>query len=371
MIKNDDLRSCLTALIEARVIFAADQPDMYLMIRRHFVEVRRICLDNFGQQVTLKPDFVRLAKMPFVPLPGTNIVELQGPQDYVMFASVLAYTDDLGPGTPFLLQGLTEALAQTMPVAPDWTLIQERRRLVRVLKAMVRLGLLDRLDGEFEGYDSAIEQEALLSVTQYARYFLRSFPENLTLVDDWRHLAQPADDTPMRVRVLQQLAFTPGICRTADNEDMFRYMRNQSRFITEFFESNSEFEFELTRNVALLNLPERRSGYQLMPNNSSVDGLLLALGDQLRGGNLPEDEFGQRSLTSSQWVAMTTALKNNYNDQLASSYRTMGASELSRELLSRAGDLGMAAQHEDAITITPLFGRLSGRFARKNQKAKG
>lgn len=367
MTKVADLRDGLMTLTESRVVFAERSPDDYLLIRRNFIELRRLVIDNFGLELVQHPDFYRLEKLLERPGAAMTLQGLSEPGDFTLLAATLTYVETLGSSQPFLLSELVETVNGMLRQPLDWTKFDHRRALVRVLKVMVNLNLLERIDGDLAGYQSN-EQEVLLSGTSYASFFLARGVENLADYSSWHEAVaqRPVLTTSQRVR--QQLLFTPGICRTPETAADFTYMRNQRGALTSFFERYTVYTFELTRNVAMLVLPERRIGFGQVPDGSSGDDLLVAVGRQLRQQALPQDEFGQIHQTSSQWEALVGSLFSESRELMASNYRAMSPAELSRQLQARALALGMIRQRGGDLVITPLFGRLNGQYAVRGTK---
>src|SRR5699024_11900123 len=55
-----------------------------------------------------------------------------------------------------------------------------RRSLVRVIKQMEKMTIIKTVEGEIDQFTMNEEEEVLYETTIYARYFMRSYPKDLT-----------------------------------------------------------------------------------------------------------------------------------------------------------------------------------------------
>ncbi|WP_225047656.1 TIGR02677 family protein [Lacticaseibacillus kribbianus] len=358
------ISQALMALAENRVILATENPGAYTLIRRNFLDLRRLCLENLGLELIQHPDFYKLEKLMARPRGFMTVNGLTQPMDFVFMTAILTYTETLGADQPFLLSEMVTALNEIMARAVDWTQFAQRRSLVRVLNVMTQLNLLTRLDGELAGYESS-GLEVLLMATTYSTYFLAREVDDLGGFPDWHAAVANRTELTTRQQVLQELLFTPGLCRTPETVPLFTYMRNQAASLHQFLAQYTEFAFELTKNVAMLTLSERRAGFGQLPGGRNIDDLLMVMGHKLRASAWEPDEFGQIRLTRAQWVAMVGEQTAINHDWLAKSDRERSVKEMSELLLAQALSAGMVRTTETAVIITPLFGRLDGTYGAK------
>lgn len=359
---NDDIKICLNELIENRVIFEQSRPDVYRLIKKRMIDIRKICLNDLGLQLLINPKFIKLEKIPEEPRNYMGFEGLIEPEDYVMFACSMAYLEEAGPDTPFLLNNLTDSLQRSMSIKPDWNEFQTRRRLVRVLKQMMDFTLIKSLDGDFSNYGDNENEEALFIVTSYSRYFLRSFPDNLQSMKNWHELLIRNEKYSTRIRVIQRLLFTPGICRTSDTEELFNYMRHQESFLIGYFEKYTDFNFELTKNVALLASPNRRKNLKYIPDGSSSGDLLMIIGFKICDEKFDRNNFGQIRLSFAQWQSIVGSVFQENKELLSKTYRDMSLNTVSEKVLSQTNQSGLTFEDDSRIVITPLLARLNGKF---------
>lgn len=361
MADQTDLRDALMILLENRAVLRETDPSAYALIRNNFPQLQKLCAEELGLQLIRRQGFFRLEKNVLRFSNPIKSFALKYPQDFVYFVSVLAYVESIGVEQPFLLSELIEFLDAQLSGNIEWTQYRERLSLTRVLKGMETLNLLRQLDGDIVGLPYQ-QVEALLISTSYAGNFLSDRISNLSQIKDWHTLNDPRNEVTMAQQARQLLLLTVGISRTANNLELFEYMHEHQRSFSDFFEQYTVFEFELSRNVAMLTIPEPRRNLSMIPTNSSLDDLLMLIGYQLRIRALPADEYGQITITENVWFELVSHQLHEYGDMIAKQHRETSPDQLSQELLDRASNLRLLTRVESGIKILPLFGRLAGEF---------
>ncbi|AKP67414.1 DUF2398 family protein [Companilactobacillus ginsenosidimutans] len=365
--KNDeDIRICLDALLENRVILDNKQSELFRLIKKNTSDLRKLCLNDLGMRLIVNAHFIKLEKIPEYPQSFMGIENFDEVEDYVMFACVMSFLEETGPDTPFLLPDLTDNLKRNMPVKIDWTEFQIRKRLVRVIKQLVELSVINVLDGNYDEFDRNENEEALFTATNYSRYLLRRFPENLQNLESWEQLKFSPDEHATRIKVIQSLFISPGICRTEETEELFRYMRNQQKFLIDYFERYSYYDFELSKDLGLLVSHNRRAQIKYIPDNSSAGDLLMIVGDKLRDGQFNTDEYGQIHLGISQWQSIVSEAVIDNQELLSKTYREKSLELLAKELLAQTNQTGLTKLNDTGIVVTPIFARLSGEFIKND-----
>jgi uncharacterized protein (TIGR02678 family) len=362
---NEEIKICLSGLMENRVISSQRDPELFRMIKRNMRKLQEICLSDLGNQLLINSDFFKLEKIPEHPEKYMGIENFNSPEDYVMFCYSMAYIEEAGPETPFLLPNLTEALQRTMQYSPDWTSYESRKRLVRVLQQMVSFSIIKVLDGDFLDFDSDENEEALFVVTNYSRYFLRMFPENLQSIDSGEQLQNDFPEKSNHIQVIQRLFFSPGICRTEKTKELFRYMRGQEGYLIDYFEKYSYYDFELSKNLAILTTENRRQGLKYIPDGSSGGDLLMIIGSSLRNKQFDPNDYGEIHMSQSQWQSIVSEAILDNRELLSKVYRERSTSSIAKDLLKQTNQYGMTKLDGDSIVITPIFSRINGQFINK------
>jgi len=359
---DEDVKFCLDRLLESHVILEEDNQDDFRLVKKYSKDIQKICNKDLNMILILNAHFVKIEKNPYYPESFMGIEGFNETSDYVMFACAMAFVEESGPESPFILTDLTNYLKRNMPDDLDWTQYQFRKRLVRVLQQMIILNIITILDGKFDDFDRNEEREALFNATNYSRYFLNMFPKNLQTLTDYSQLIPISENRNISMQVIQRLFLSPGICRTEETEFLFSYMRSEQERLINFFETNSFYEFELSKNLGILVSENRRIGIKYIPDSGSNGDLLMLIGSKLRSRNFVPDEFGQIRLSLTQWQSIVSEVVHKNQELLSKTYREKSFESVSKELLMQTINDGLILQSDGTLVITPIFARLNGEF---------
>jgi uncharacterized protein (TIGR02678 family) len=153
----------------------------FLLVRRHYRELRRRFLELLGYELVLRADHARLRKQPVkvdasrparvVPVAKAKVAEDRWApftrHHYALFALALAALERTGAQTTIsLLANEILSLAREEAVALNLDLREHRRTLADAVELLVHLGVLVLVDGESERWvrADASAEEALYDV---------------------------------------------------------------------------------------------------------------------------------------------------------------------------------------------------------------
>lgn len=367
---EEQIQEALTCLFENYWILRADDPERYHQLRRLEKDLKRILDDRFGYRLHIHTQFIKLEKIPVEPRNWMGIPEFQDVMDYTLFACVLAFLESKEQNDYFLLSHLVEELTENYPDREglDWTNYRHRTSLVRVVTELLKLRLMDRIEGEISQFAQNEQFEALYRVTLYARYFMRTYPEDIYKYDDWHTLTDEDQERltthGRRWEAYRRLMMEPVVRRTRDNsEQLFNYFRVQRRSIEEFFERMTPFSFELTRDAAMLTLSERRQSYTYFPAQPVIHDIVLQLAAQLRKQNPVRDAFGMVSLSSQEWLSLVQNVQQAYASGWSKEFREMTTQRLADRVLEEACSWQLADVRADQIELFPSLVRFTGRYS--------
>jgi TIGR02678 family protein len=367
--KEEQIRNGLAALFENYWILRSESPELYHEIRRHERELKRIIDERFGLRLFVHTQFVKLEKIPVDPEPWMGISDFQDKMDYTLFACALAFLETKEQNDYFLLSHLVEDIKENYPdpQALDWTNYRHRLSLVRVVNCLLKFHLMDRIEGDVARFAQDEASEALYQVTLYARYFMRSYPQDIYKYGDWHELIhdemEDIDTHRRRWEVYRRLIMEPNVARTEENNDqLFNYIRVQRQSIEAFFQRYTPFDFELTRDTAMLTLTDRRQQYTFFPTQQAIDAILLQAALLVRTRRLSHDAYGRATLTRQEWLSLVQALQQKERRGWSKAYREMGSDRLAEELLHEAERWQFARDHGDQVILNPALLRFSGSY---------
>ncbi|HLS06908.1 MAG TPA: TIGR02678 family protein [Bacillota bacterium] len=369
---DEKAQEALQILLEKFWILRLEEPELYQFVREREQVIRRYVDEKFGYNLFVHQYFIKLEKIPVTPKHWMGIQTFQEPRDYAMFSCALAYTENYAVDEQFLLSDICEDIKDMYPgdIPLDWTNYNHRRSLVRVIKQMEKLALIQTVEGETDRFALDEAQEVLYEVTVYVRYFMRSFPKELAayesaediLAADWRR----HEEDYRRKRVYRQLITSPVVYREHENDLDFAYIRQFRNRLADDFASHTMFRLEVFKNAALLVADERKQLLTLFPDQKAIMDVALHVASYLREHqeDFTPDEFGKIKLSYDQFTHIIATVHDIYGKGWSKQYREGSLTSTVNDLLNILQEWEMADvdRVNNLVTILPLFGRVAGKY---------
>lgn len=369
---DEETIEALSILFEQFWVLRTKEPATYQFIREREKTLKRYISDKLGFDLIVHQHFIKLEKIPVTPKGWMGIQDFTDPLDYAIFCCGLSFTEQRSVEEQFLLSDITEEIEDLYPgdFPLDWTNYQQRKSLVRALKKMVELDIIKVVDGDIELFAGNEEHEVLYEVTVYARYFMRSYPDDLfcyqtteeILESEWlRH-----QDDVRRKRVYRKLLFSPAVYRESEEDPDFGYIRSFRNRLREDLEAHTPFQLEVFKNAAMLVMPERKQRYTLFPDQKAIMNVALHFQTYLRGeiGAYSINALGEVKLTMAEFSQITGTVKGIYGQGWSKKYRDMSYNLIAEELLQLYKDWELATVEADSdmIILKPAIARMVGHY---------
>ena len=380
--EQEELRRGAQILLENRWVSRREMPDEYLLIRRNEKALRQFFREKCGWPLLVTANFYKLEKIPANPWGFMGIAAMQSIEDYVLLACVMAFLEEYESGGQFLLGDLAEALLAYYPQEAhtprlNWESYNWRKSLIRVLNFLAEEGIINIVDDESTGFisqgfnaDGAIAGEALYEVTNLARYFLRSFPKELSDYVSWQDLleADYVTDTNeearslrhRRNRIYRELLLKPVFYRQGEYEADFAYLRNRRGRLEDIIQDWFGLHLELYQNGVMAVSHEQSTWFNdVFPVRfRGIHDIILHLSRYLR--ELSPEQVKQ-PMTINQWQGHLAQLSKNTKAGWTKEYREMSLKRLSERLLEEMTSWGMVKVDEDGlITVQSALFRHEG-----------
>ncbi len=380
--EQEELRRGAQILLENRWVSRREMPDEYLLIRRNEKALRQFFREKCGWPLLVTANFYKLEKIPANPWGFMGIAAMQSIEDYVLLACVMAFLEEYESGGQFLLGDLAEALLAYYPQEAhtprlNWESYNWRKSLIRVLNFLAEEGIINIVDDESTGFisqgfnaDGAIAGEALYEVTNLARYFLRSFPNELSDYVSWQDLleADYVTDTNeearslrhRRNRIYRELLLKPVFYRQGEYEADFAYLRNRWGRLEDIIQDWFGLHLELYQNGVMAVSHEQSTWFNdVFPVRfRGIHDIILHLSHYLR--ELSPEQVKQ-AMTINQWQGHLEQLSKNTKAGWTKEYREMSLKRLSERLLEEMTSWGMVKVDEDGlITVQSALFRHEG-----------
>lgn len=362
----------LELLLHEFWILRAKNPQEYQLVREREKVLRRYLDDKFGLLLIVHQHFIKLEKIPVEPESWMGILSFQEQRDYALFCYAMAFLEDKSVGEQFLLSELSEEIRHHYAGEEgiDWTIYLHRKSLIRTIKTMADLHLISTVDGNIQQFDTDQEQEVLYETTVYSKYFIRSFPEDLTAFRKWQDLLEEdwkiQQEDERRKRVYRQLFFSPGVHRKLSGDPDFAYIRNFRNRMVEDIEKHSRYQLRVFKNTAFLTSAEPNYRYDYFPDNKAVTDVMLQLSYHLfeNRTSFSPLESGDLLMTAGDFNQLIVEVKQLHGEGWSKHFREASIEVVRNECLTAMKSWMMAEEDDEAamIYIKPLFGMLAGKY---------
>jgi uncharacterized protein (TIGR02678 family) len=379
---RDERRRALLALLR-RPLLTADDPDAadFALVRRHQAWLVEWLAHHAGWSLVVTAEVARLHK-----IPGSNADDSRGALDptsdapfsrrrYVLFCLALAVLErgDRQTTLGHLARNVTALLAAEPLFAGvgltfDLTALDERRDFVAVLRLLLRLGVLRRVQGHEERYVRDDSTDVLYDVVRAALAALLSARRSPSLVaaDDFEDrlaalVAEPLPDTAdgrnrrIRIRLARMLLDDPVVYYADLTDDERAYFEKQRPFLMRDLADDTGLEREeRAEGAALVDTTGEATDIGL-PEEGTEGHLTLLLATWLadRRRAMPEVEIGYDT-----WHAQTAAFIAEHRHHWRRDVTRPGADAVvADDVATRLEGLGLVRRTARGLAPRPAIGR--------------
>ena len=262
-----------------------------------------------------------------------GITEFQSKEEYVLFCLVLMFLEDKEKEEAFVLSQLTEYLQANYPEGQlEWTVFENRRKLIRVMKYAMKQGLILNNDGNEDDFASALETEVLYENTGISKYFARSFTQDISeftkpedfFQSDWMEMNEDRGII-RRQRVYRKLLLSPGVYREQDKDEDFAYIKSFRSSLEHDLEAILDGSLHVHRTSAFFILDEMENAGRSFPGNNNLsDAILLVfsmLQQEIKVGNYMVKNNETIVLSQDEFNRLLIRCKQTYGSGFAKKYR--------------------------------------------------
>lgn len=362
----------IETLLNKRWILKAKEKELYYQIKDEIGEVKRFLTEKLGYQVIINPYLIKVEKLPAVPEQWMGIQEFKEKQDYIFFCLVLMFLEEADE--QFVLSALTEYIqSQWKEEEIDWTIYQNRRSLIRVLKYCVQQGVLNVNDGEEDEFASDSTTEVLYENTGVSRYFMKNFSQDIMDYQCAADFEQPEwidvnEDRGIvrRQRVYRRLVMTPGMYKKEETEEDFAYLRQFHHYIQGDLEEVFDCDLQIHRTSAYLVMGEESRLGRCFPEENTLSDIVLLTNGlfleemQKEGMDIPADEMVHMGKERFEYII--EQCKEKYGNGLVKKYREKTLLEFTKEVMAYLKQLGWIEEIQGEIYIKPIVGKIKGMY---------
>ena len=367
----------LEELMNQRWISKRKEREKYYRVKDEVGNIREFIREKLGYRLIDNGMLLKLEKIPGEALPWMGIDEFSDKKEYAFFCLILMFLEDKEVEEQFVLSQLTEYIAAQYPgEGIEWTVYDNRRKLIRVMKYAMKQGMFLNNDGSEEDFAVELETEALYENTGLSKYFTRNFTRDIseyTIVEDFFHSEWMDMDEDRglvrRQRVYRKLLLTPGVYKEKEKDEDFAYIKNYRSSIEHDLESVLDCTLQVHKTSAYVLVGENGNLGKVFPGNNSIsDAILLVfymIQRKVKEGKLTLEVDETILLSEMEMRELIIECKKKFGAGFAKKNREdTSEQEFADVILDELEQLDMIRRDDVTkdVVIMPIAGKISGMY---------
>jgi len=364
-------------LLENFWILKSEKPDEYYSVKDNYKQLSDFAREKLGCRLILRPDFVKLEKIPPQAQTWMGLPNFEDKLDYALLCFILIFLERKGNGERFILSQLTENIMLNSKdiCSVDWTLFKHRKSLVRVMNFANSIGLIKTYDGDTALFAENEDNDVLYENTGLSRYFARLFvnpiDREVSIEDIEKETDLSIDHDKgdyRRHRVYRKLLFTPVVYD--EDEADFAYIKNYRNRIREDIEKIIDARIDIHRTCAMLVLPQNNKFKNIFPSAKTISDIVLQFNYVIR--NTMKIPYNERvAVTIPEFEGLVIKLMDENKSGWSKTYREMKYSDVADDIIKHMQMFSMMKMENDMIVIMPLAGKITGEYPEDYNKKTG
>lgn len=361
-------------LMNRRYIIKSKEREKYYHVKDELGTIKEFVTDKLGYRIISNRTLIKMEKLPGEAQSWMGISDFSSEMEYVFFCLILMFLEDKEAEEQFVLSQLTEYVKAQYPGdSIEWTVYEQRRKLIRVIKFCMKQDLFYSNDGSEEGFATNLETEALYENTGVSKYFARNFTQDISeyqrmedfFQSDWMDMDEDRGIV-RRQRVYRKLLLSMGVYRDKELDEDFAYIRNYRGVIETDLEKLVDCQLQVHKSSAYLIIGEEGNLGKLFPGNNSIADAVLLLFYQIQE-KVKQEEL---SLNINETILMSEMkfkhivkeCKEKYNCGFAKKYREMPEEDFIQIVMEELEQLGMIQRDHITgdVTVMPVAGKICG-----------
>lgn len=381
---NETIEKSMDLLLNHFWITKDQDKEDYYYIKSQSAKLKEFITKNLGSKLIIHDRFIKLEKIPAVPMKSMGIPTFIEQLDYILLMLMLLYLEDKARGERFMLSSITEYLKNTsitleLNHVPDWTLTSNRRSLVRVLNYLVGIHVLILNDKDKRSFEESEDADALYEVTGISNYVVPTFYQDMEelntsedfLKQEWFGQSEEKGDV-RRYKVYRHLLYAPASPRyywTSAEEDYFKKIYNA---IKKEIRENLGFQVEITKNLAMVYAEETNIEKNYFPNTKKLSDIVLMVNQEIVNyANIHNVEYDEKECFTISKIEFTSVLEKVRNQKagyFSKEYLDLNFSKYVQNVLDYMEAFQFVKEDTEEIIIFPTIYRFLGKTIEKQGK---
>lgn len=353
----------------------------YYYLKQKSKELKEFVTKNLGNKLIVHDRFIKLEKIPSLPMASGGIEFFTDTLDYVLFLLMLLYLEDKARGERFMISGITDYLKNTaitleLSHIPDWTIGGHRKSLLRVLTYLVEIHVLILNDREKVSFEEREDADALYEVTGISNYVVPTFYQNIEelnkkedfLTQEWLGQTEEKGDV-RRYKVYRHLLYepaTPKMFWTPAEEDYFKKIHHG---IKKELQDNLGYDVEITKNLAMIYAEETNVEKNYFPNTKKISDIILLVNARVikyaKEKNIKLDDQECFELPKKEFAEILENLREEKKEYFSKKILDLGIQKYVSDIIETMKSYHFLMEKESTFLFFPTVYRFLGKTREK------
>jgi len=381
---NETLQKSFELLLNDFWITKEDNREDYYYLKQRSNEIKDFVTKNLGNKLIIHNRFIKLEKLPSIPLENGGIASFTDILDYVLMMILLLYLEDKARGERFMISGITDYLKNTaitleLNHIPDWTLAPHRKSLLRVLEYLVSIHVLILNDKEKVSFEEREDADALYEVTGISNYVVPVFLERIDTLEtpqdflsqEWMGQEEEKGDV-RRFKIYRHLLYEPATPKyfwTDAESDYFKKIHNN---IKREIRENLGYDVEITKNLAMIFAEETNIEKEYFPNNKNKSDIILLINREIinykEEKNIELDEKECFKIPQKDFSEIVTKLREEKRAYFSKKILDLSATKYLEEIVETMKNYCFIKEEQEYFIVFPTVYRFLGKINNVDQK---
>lgn len=366
----------LEILLEKRWILKYRNRELYYQIKDDIKNYKKFIEEKLGYQLIINPYVIKMEKLPGEPKGFMGLKDFQSKMEYVFLCLILIFLEDKSAEEQFVLSGLTEFILGNYPEEGliDWTLYDQRRKLIKVLRFVVEEGLIKLNDGNEGKFAEEEKAEVLYENTGVSRYFMRQFPFDIMDFTSYKDFAegewldaQKERGIRRRHRVYRRIIMTPAVYANKTEDQDYLYIKNYRNMIENDLENVFDVYFHVHKSSAYMILKENSQFKDVFPNGKNISDIVLQLNriilNKIKDKVLVPRNDDKIVISLLQLEQLINECREKYSIGWSKSYRELKIEKLREETIKFMKEfMFLEITNDEEVILNPIIGKITGKY---------
>ncbi|MBQ8473034.1 MAG: DUF2398 family protein [Bacilli bacterium] len=362
----------LELLLNNFLITKENNKEAYYKIKSKIKKIREFATSKLGCDVIVNSSLIKLEKIPSIIDNTFSISDFNDQKDYIFFILIIMFLEDKARDEQFILSNLTTfilnliATIEVKKVVIDFKDYTTRKSLVKVLKYLVKLGVIKQIDGNDLLFKESVENEVLYENTGISHYLVRQFKEDIFSYKEASDFLNTLDTEELlnkkRYYTYRTLLFYPIFNYSLFDAEIYNYFLNYRGRITSDIKELLDGDLLIFNNLAILTTVEKPNRINFPNTRKMSHDIVLLVSDYI------VNELDRLDLDKLEFKKLVRKVQQENSKYFNKEFREMKEDKFFLEVTSCMESFGLLKITGDNYQVSDIVYLISGNYEKEEEK---